>query len=166
MLIGKDWSKSRSSQRGANYEEKECRFTSDPPEGNHMAIPISLKRLDALVEAGAFLHLVGVGPRRGLAEYWIAVALPSEGDKAYVVVSSNDVNIRTLRHIDGIMSLIGRYPQMHAALLPVSPSIETPEDIYKLGRDEILQRVSPCLGHGVAHSGNTVQIDRSHTICQ
>lgn len=154
LLQGRDRTQT-SSLREANYEEKECRFTIDPPEGNHMAIPIALKRLDAIIDAGASLHFVGVGSPGGRPDCWIAVALPFDGDKAYVVVSSNDPSIRALHQTNAIISILDRYrdhPHIQAVSLPLRASMETPEDIYALGKAEILQQDVLRLDHGVAQS--------------
>lgn len=113
-----------------------------------MASPITLKGLDEIVRSGATLHFVGVGTPGSRPQYWIAVALPSEGDKAYVLVSSNSPSIRTLKHADAILNLVERYPDLphiQASLLPLVAAIQHEEDIYALGKEQIKKWDPPLL---------------------
>lgn len=114
-----------------------------------MASPISLKGLDDLVKAGASIQFIAIGAPGGRPDYWIVVALPFEGDKAYVLVSTNNPAIRTLRHADAIVSLVQRYPEyphIQASLLPLVASLTNPEDIYVLSKSEIMNWDAPRLG--------------------
>lgn len=125
-----------------------------------MAIPISLKRLDAIVDAGASLHLLGVGSPGRRPECWIAVALSFYDDKAFVVVSSNDPSVRTLHQTNAIISILDRYPDhphIQAVSLPLRASIEAPEDIYALGKAQIQQRLPSQSDHGTDLSGSRLE---------
>lgn len=115
-----------------------------------MASPVSLKGLDDLVNSGASIQFVAIGEPGGRPDYWIVVGLPAEGDKAYVLVSTNNPEIRTMRHADGIVSLVLRYPEhphIQATLLPLIASLANPEDIYALSRAEIMKWGAPLHAH-------------------
>lgn len=106
-----------------------------------MAVPITLKGLDDIVENGGSLQFIGVGPEGKSCEYWIAVGLPADQDEqAFVLVSFNNPKIRTLRGKQAIDSIIERYPNkrhIQTMLLPLRASIEKPDAVYLLSRKEI-----------------------------
>lgn len=116
-----------------------------------MASPVSLKGLDDLIKTGASIQFIAIGAPGGRPDYWIVVALPFEGEKAYVLVSSNNPAIRTLRHADAIISLVQRYPEqphIQSTLLPLVASLANPEDIYALSKGEIMRWDAPRLAAG------------------
>ena len=118
-----------------------------------------MKALDALVDNGATLQFIGVGKRGKGCEYWIVVALPfTATDEAYVLVASNSSTIRTLRNKTAVESIVERYPDkayIQTLLLPLAASIEHPEDVYLMKREEIEKLDRPPINwQSVGNVGN------------
>jgi hypothetical protein len=112
-----------------------------------MARPITMKALDAIVDRGAALQFIGVGNRGKSCDYWIVIALPIDtAEEAYVLVASNSSTIRTLRNKTAVESIVERYPDkvhIQTLLLPLAASVEQPEDVYLMKRDDIEQLDRP-----------------------
>ena len=112
-----------------------------------MARPITMKALDEIIQHGGTLQFVGVGTRGKGCEYWITVVLPFDhAEEAFVLVASNSSSIRTLRNKPAVDSIVDRYPDkrhIQTLLLPLAASIDKPEDIYLMKREEIEQLDQP-----------------------